>query len=138
MQETDLLSDKKSRISASNKVGEQLYGKNWERILASLEEVDPTFAEFIQEVPYGSVYPRENLSLPYREIAAITALTQLNLKPQLKSHIMAARSVGLSRKEILELFLHIAMFIGFPLVLDGIRVAKEVFDREDTKENEKS
>jgi len=131
--EDDLLRDKEQRVTDANHVGQQMYGKNWQRIIDSISELDPTFAEFIAEVPYGSVYPRTELSLTYREIASITALTQLNLRPQLKSHIIAARRLGVSRREIMELFLHLSMFIGFPLVLDGLRVAREVFDREEEK-----
>jgi len=126
----DVIPPKDQRIDNSNRIGELMYGKNWDALLESLEKVDPTFATFVREIPYGSVFSRQTLSLPYREIAAITALTQLNLKSQLKSHILAARKVGISQGEILELFLHIAMYIGFPLCLDGLRVAKEVFEKE--------
>ena len=129
----DLFGDKEQRKANAASIGDQMYGKNWQKIIEAIKTLDPTFAEFIEEIPYGSIYPRETLSLHYREVAAISVLTQLNLKPQLKSHIMAARKVGLSRSEILELFLHLAMFIGFPLVLDGLKVAKEVFNREDEK-----
>ena len=104
-----------------------LYKYNWDPLIDNLQSLDPNFAEFVKEIAYGSVYPREQLSLPQREIAAITALTQLNLKPQLKSHIIGALNVGVTKVEILELFLHIAMYIGFPLVLDGLKVANEVF-----------
>ncbi|MHA2169215.1 MAG: carboxymuconolactone decarboxylase family protein [Candidatus Kariarchaeaceae archaeon] len=124
----DLIPDPEIRKQEAAIVGDKMYGKNWEKILAGIKELDPNFASFIEEIPYGSIYPRLGLSLQYREIAAITMLTQLNLKPQLKSHILAAMKIGISKEEILELFLHITMFIGFPLVLDGLKVAKEVFD----------
>ncbi|MHA2098473.1 MAG: carboxymuconolactone decarboxylase family protein [Candidatus Kariarchaeaceae archaeon] len=124
---TKLIPDRDKRIADANNIGKKLYKDNWESLLTNLESLDPNFTEFVREIPYGSVYPREALSLQRREIAAITALTQLNLKPQLKSHIIGALNVGVSKEEILELFLHIAMYIGFPLVLDGLKVAKEVF-----------
>ncbi|MHA2029903.1 MAG: carboxymuconolactone decarboxylase family protein [Candidatus Kariarchaeaceae archaeon] len=128
MTNNELIPDIETRKLEAAIIGEKMYGKNWEKILAGIKELDPKFASFIEEIPYGSIYPRVGLSLEYREIAAITMLTQLNLKPQLKSHILAAMKVGISKEEILELFLHIAMFIGFPLVLDGLKVANEVFD----------
>ena len=99
----------------------------------NLNDIDPNFATFVQEIPYGSVYPRESLSLPMREIAAISVLTQMNLKPQLKSHILAALRVGVSQEELLELFLHLAMYIGFPPALSGIQVLKEVLDTKNNK-----
>ena len=131
--ENELIPDAKTRNAAADHIGETLYGKNWEKIVSNISDLDPNFASFVKEIPYGSIYPRKTLSLPYREIAAISVLTQLNLKPQLKSHILAALNVGITREEILELFLHIAMYIGFPLALDGLKVADEVFKHHENK-----
>ena len=124
----NLIPDKEQRIINANEIGKKLYKENWQSLVENLESLDPNFAEFVKEIPYGSVYTRKELSIEYREIAAITALTQLNLRPQLKSHIIGALNVGVKKTEILELFLHIAMFIGFPLVLDGLKVAREVLN----------
>ncbi|MCE7735393.1 MAG: carboxymuconolactone decarboxylase family protein [Candidatus Heimdallarchaeota archaeon] len=124
---SNLIPNKDKRNSDADRIGSKLYKENWGPLIENLQSLDPNFAEFVKEIAYGSVYPREQLSLPQREIAAITALTQLNLKPQLKSHIIGALNVGVTKVEILELFLHIAMYIGFPLVLDGLKVANEVF-----------
>ncbi|MDH5402735.1 MAG: carboxymuconolactone decarboxylase family protein [Candidatus Heimdallarchaeota archaeon] len=129
----EFIENQQNRKAAAKELGETLYDHRWELIINSMREVDSTFAQFVEEVAYGTIYSRKNLSLPYREISAITALTQLNLKPQLKSHIIAALRLGISREEIIELFLHLTMFIGFPLCLDGLRVAKEVFNHQDNK-----
>ena len=54
---------------------------------------------------------------------------------QLKTHIYAALNTGLTEEEIMEIFIHLAMFAGFPTALEGIKVAKSVFDEpspEDT------
>ena len=129
MDKKSALPDFKKRISNSKAIGENLYGKKkWDLIIENINGMSPCFAKLIQEIPYGSIYPRENLSLKSKEIIAISTLTQLNLKPQLKSHLIAALNVGLTKKEIIEVFIHLAMFIGFPLVLSGLSMAKEVFD----------
>lgn len=125
---SNFIPDKQDRIKSANEIGNKLYKDNWNTLIDSLAQIDSRLAEFVKEIPYGTIYPREKLSLEYREIAAITSLTQLNLKPQLKSHVIAALNVGLSRDQLVELFLHLSQFIGFPLILDGLRVAKEVFE----------
>lgn len=94
-----------------------MYGKNWDSIKNSISSMDPVFAQFVKEIPYGSVYPRKGLSFRDREISAISVLTLLNLKPQLKSHILAGIKVGLSREEIKELILHLVMYVGYPLAV---------------------
>lgn len=125
----ELIPDRETREQQADEIGNTLYNHNWERILSALRTTDPNFAQFVKEIPYGTVYPRKALDLPSREIAAITALTTLNLKSQLKSHIIAAINVGIAETQIRELFLHIAMYIGFPLALDGLKVAEEVFSK---------
>lgn len=55
------------------------------------------------------------LDLRGREIATIAALTALgNAAPQLKVHVEAGLNVGLSRAEIVEIFMQMAVYAGFP------------------------
>ena len=63
-----------------------------------------------------------------REIATIEALTAMgNAAPQLKVHIEAGLNVGLSRDEITEIIMQMAVYAGFPAALNGLFAAKEVF-----------
>jgi 4-carboxymuconolactone decarboxylase len=63
-----------------------------------------------------------------REIATIAALTAMsNATPQLKVHIEGGLNVGLSRTEIIEIIMQMAVYAGFPAALNGLFVAKEVF-----------
>ncbi len=47
--------------------------------------------------------------------------------PQLKVHIQAGLNVGLSRGEIIEIIMQMAVYAGFPAALNGLFAAKEVF-----------
>lgn len=61
-------------------------------------------------------------------IATIAALTALgNASPQLKVHIEAGLNVGLSRQEITEVIMQMAVYAGFPAALNGLFAAKEIF-----------
>ena len=127
----DIIPSKDQRKINSLRIGSQLYTeKNWKAIIEGISALDQKIASIVEQIPYGSVYPREGLDLQKREIAAISVLTQLGLKSQLKSHIIAALNVEVTKDEILELFLHLAMFLGFPIVLDGLRIAHEVFEQK--------
>jgi 4-carboxymuconolactone decarboxylase len=50
-----------------------------------------------------------------------------NAAPQLKVHIQAGLNVGLSRNEIVETIMQMAIYAGFPAALNGLFAAKEVF-----------
>jgi 4-carboxymuconolactone decarboxylase len=63
-----------------------------------------------------------------REIATIASLAALgNAMPQLKVHIEAGLNVGLTREEITEILIQMAVYAGFPAALNGLFAAKEVF-----------
>jgi len=80
------------------------------------------------EFPFGDIYSRPGLDLRAREIATIAALTALgNASPQLKVHVEAGLNVGLSRDEITEVIMQMAVYAGFPAALNGLFVAKEIF-----------
>jgi len=100
-----------------------------ERVIASLQHISPDLGRYIVEFGFGDVYCRPGLSLQQRELATIAALTALgHAGPQLKVHIAAGMHVGLSRQEIHEVILQMAVYAGFPAALNGMFAAQEVFD----------
>jgi 4-carboxymuconolactone decarboxylase len=56
-----------------------------------------------------------------------------NATPQLKVHIEASLNVGLSRIEVVEVVMQMAVYAGFPAALNGLFAAKEVFAGIDAK-----
>ncbi|WP_082565485.1 carboxymuconolactone decarboxylase family protein [Duganella sp. Root1480D1] len=103
-------------------------GEAGERVMQSLEDIAPDFARYVIEFPFGDIYSRPGLDLRSREIAVVAALTAMgNATPQLKVHIHAALNVGVSREEIVETIMQMAVYAGFPAALNGLMAAKEVF-----------
>lgn len=106
----------------------EIDGKAGENVIAQLAHIAPDFARYLIEFPFGDIYSRPGLDLRSREIATIAALTALgNAAPQLKVHIEAGLKVGLSRAEIVEVLIQMAVYAGFPAALNGLFAAKEVF-----------
>ena len=106
----------------------EIDGEGGEAVVASLADIAPDFARYIVEFPFGDIYSRPGLDLRAREIATIAALTAMgNARPQLKVHIQAGLNVGLSRDEIVETIMQMAVYAGFPAALNGLFAAKEVF-----------
>ena len=99
-----------------------------QKVVDSLADIAPDFARYLIEFPFGDIYARPGLDLRSREVATIAALTALgNATPQLKVHIQAGLNVGLSREEIVEVIMQMAVYAGFPAALNGLAAAKEVF-----------
>ena len=109
-------------------------GEAGERVMESLKDIAPDLARYVIEFAFGDVYSRPGLDLKPREIAAVAALTTLgNATPQLKVHIHGALNVGLSRQEVVEIIIQMAVYAGFPAAINGMFAAKEVFQERDGK-----
>ena len=103
-------------------------GEGGDKVVAALADIAPDFARYLLEFPFGDIYSRPGLGLREREIATVAALTALgNAAPQLKVHIQAGLNVGLTRAEIVEILMQMAVYAGFPAALNGLFAAKEVF-----------
>ena len=117
-----------SRFERGTRKLAEIDGGGGEAVVASLADIAPDFARYIVEFPFGDIYSRPGLDLRAREIATIAALTAMgNARPQLKVHIQAGLNVGLSRDEIVETIMQMAVYAGFPAALNGLSAAKEVF-----------
>lgn len=114
-------------------------GEAGERVISALANIAPDFATYLIEFPFGDIYSRPALGLREREIATVAALTAMgNATPQLKVHLHAALNVGLSRQEIVEILMQMAVYAGFPAALNGLFAAKEVFAERDATEGGQS
>ena len=103
-------------------------GHAGEKVIEQLADIAPDFGRYVIEFAFGDIYSRPGLDLRSREVATIAALAALgNATPQLKVHIEAGLNVGLSREEIVEILMQIAVYAGFPAALNGLFAAKEVF-----------
>ena len=104
-----------------------------ERIVDGHKEIAPFLSQYLIE-SFGDIYSRPELDLKQREIATVAALVALgNAQPQLKVHIHGALNVGCTRTEIIEVIMQMALYAGFPAVLNAVSSAKEVFQERDEK-----
>ncbi|KAA0023010.1 carboxymuconolactone decarboxylase family protein [Antrihabitans cavernicola] len=92
--------------------------------LPGLEAVAPGFADWIVTALFGGTYQRPDLSLRDRQLVNLSALTAIGgVDPQLAGHVRTGLRVGMTRQEIVEVFVHLAPYVGVPKALAGLRVA---------------
>lgn len=117
-----------SRLERGKRALAEIDGEAGHNVIAALADIAPDFATYVFEFPFGDIYSRPGLDMRSREVATIAALTAMgNATPQLKVHIEAGLNVGLSRGEITEIIIQMAVYAGFPAALNGLFAAKEVF-----------
>lgn len=104
------------------------------RTAESLNDIAPDMVRYMMEFVFGEVSSRPGLDMKSREITAMAALAALGTAPnQLKIHIKGALNCGCTREEVVEVLIQVLVYAGFPAALNGIRLAKEVFQEIDGK-----
>jgi 4-carboxymuconolactone decarboxylase len=68
-----------------------------------------------------------------RSMLNLAMISALNRPHELKMHVAGALRNGVTREEICEIFLQVAIYCGVPAGVDSFRTAREVFAEADTK-----
>ena len=103
-------------------------GEAGAKVIDSLESIAPELGHQVLAWAFGEIYSRPGLEPRDRQLVTLGMLTALGgCGPQLDVHINAALNVGLTPEQIVEAFLHSAVYCGFPRALNATFTAKKVF-----------
>lgn len=91
----------------------------------------PKLAELTDEVLFGDVWARTELSPRDRSLVTVAALIANGNTEQLVGHLNRAKANGLTETELAEVIIHLAFYAGWPRSMSAIRVARDVFKRYD-------
>ncbi len=114
--------DKGRQIRAAV-LGEE-YVANAER---SADEFSKPLQDLLTEYCWGAVWGRDELPLKTRSMLNLAMISVLNRPHELKTHVRGALTNGVTREEIREVLLQVAIYAGAPAAVDGFRIAREVF-----------
>src|ERR1700754_4162130 len=87
------------------------------------------FAEVTQETIFGTVWTRPGLDLKTRALICVISDAATGRDPELKLHLRFARNQGWTEDELSEALLHLAGYVGAPLVREAMLTAVEVFKK---------
>jgi len=103
----------------------------------AVDELSPPKPE-LSKYFWRKFWSRPVLSGKSRSIANLAMLTALNRPHELKLHVRGALRNGVTRDEIREVFLQVAIYAGVPAGVDSFRAAREVFAQADSKTDTKT
>src|SRR4051812_10349606 len=101
--------------------------------LKNADEFNKPFQELVTEYCWGAVWGRETLPLKTRSMLNLVMIATLNRPHELKLHIRGALRNGVTKDEIREIFMHLAIYAGVPAAVDSFRLAREVFSEDAAK-----
>ena len=104
-----------------------------EKSISSADDFNRPFQELVTEYCWGAVWGREGLPKKTRSLLNLAMISALNRPHELKMHVAGALRNGVTRDEIREVFMAVAIYCGVPAGVDSFRVAREVFAEIDKK-----
>jgi len=90
-------------------------------------DVAPKLVDLTEQVVFGDVWERPDLSKRDRSLITVSALVAMNRTDQLPYHLRRALENGVTQDELVELITHLAFYAGWPPAMSAMLRAKEVF-----------
>jgi 4-carboxymuconolactone decarboxylase len=104
-----------------------------EKSFAAADSFNRPMQELVTEYCWGAVWGRDELPHKTRSMLNLAMISALNRPHELKMHVKGALKNGVTRDEIREVFMQVAIYCGVPAGVDSFRIAREVFDEVDGK-----
>ncbi len=106
----------------------EVLGKEYvDNALAQADDFTGPLQDLVTEYCWGAVWGRDGLTRKTRSMLNLAMTSVLNRPHELRTHLKAALTNGVTREEIREVFLQVAIYAGVPAAVDSFRTAGEIF-----------
>ncbi|MBX9640783.1 MAG: carboxymuconolactone decarboxylase family protein [Mycobacteriaceae bacterium] len=106
----------------------EVLGKEYvDNALAQADEFTGPLQDLVTEYCWGAVWGRDGLTRKTRSMLNLAMTSVLNRPHELRTHLRAALTNGVTREEIREVFLQVAIYAGIPAAVNSFRTAGEIF-----------
>ena len=113
------------------KVRREVLGAEYvDNALKNADDFSRPIQELVTQMAWGEIWTRPGLDRRTRSFMNLAMITALNRPHELKLHVRGALNNGLTKAEVMEVFLQTAIYCGMPAALDSFRIAREVFDEK--------
>ncbi|WP_295315545.1 4-carboxymuconolactone decarboxylase [Roseobacter sp.] len=106
---------------------EVLGNEHVDRAEASKTPFDEPFQNLITEAAWGTLWADETISRRERSMLTLALLAATGNFEEIPMHIRASRNTGASPEDILQAFMHVAVYAGVPKANHAIKLAKATF-----------
>ncbi len=117
------------------KIRKEVLGAEFvENSFKSADDFSMPMQELATEYCWGYVWGREGLDKRTRSLLNLAMISALNRPHELRLHVAGALRNGVTREEIREVFMQVAIYCGVPAGVDSFRAAREVFAQLDQEQ----
>ncbi|QNK02209.1 carboxymuconolactone decarboxylase family protein [Dyella telluris] len=90
-------------------------------------DVAPALDQLTQQVLFGEVWERKELSKRDRSLITVSALVAQYRINELPFHLKFALENGVTRDELIEAITHLAFYAGWPTASTAVGIARKLF-----------
>ncbi|HET7825786.1 MAG TPA: 4-carboxymuconolactone decarboxylase [Anaeromyxobacter sp.] len=101
-----------------------------DKAIANADDFNRPLQELVTQYCWGEIWGREELDRRTRSLINLAMISALNRPHELKIHVRGALRNGVTKTEIREVLLQVAIYAGVPAAVDSFRVAREAFADE--------
>ena len=121
----------KQRYDNGLKTRKEVLGAAYvDKAMQGVDEFSQEFTELLNTYCWNDIWNRPGLPRKMRSVLNLGMLCALGKEHELKLHIRGALTNGLTKDEIKEVFLQVAIYCGVPAAVVAFRAAREVFQSE--------
>ena len=95
--------------------------------IATADDFNRPLHELVTQYCWGEIWGRPGLDRKTRSLLNLAMISALNRPHEVKMHVRGALNNGVTKDEIKEVFLQVAIYCGVPAGVDSFRIAREVF-----------
>ena len=96
----------------------------------TIGDIAPKLAELTDDVLFGDIWERPQLSKRDRSLITCAALVATGKTEQMSFHFPRAIENGVTREELVELITHLAFYVGWPNAMSAATRAKELLAKK--------
>lgn len=104
-----------------------------EKAMADADDFSRPMQELSTTYCWGDIWSRPGLSHRDRSLLNLGMISALNRPHELALHVKGALRNGLSRAEIQEILLQVAVYCGIPAGIDSFRIARQAITEYDAE-----
>lgn len=98
-----------------------------DRASAAMTAFDEPFQRLITEGAWGSVWSDTTITRRERSMLTLALLAATGNFEEIPMHIRATANTGATREDIMQAFLHVAIYAGVPRANHAIKLAKATY-----------
>jgi 4-carboxymuconolactone decarboxylase len=115
-------------------IRKDVLGKEFvEKSFASADDFNMPMQELTTEYCWGAIWGRDGLPRKTRSMLNIAMLSALGRNHELGMHVKGALVNGVTKQEIQEVLLQVAVYCGIPAGVESFRVARDALATADAE-----